>query len=147
MKTTAGVVVASVAIIASSGLPRAQEPKPVPKNSVRVLVPGCAKGYIFTVGPRTEEHAGSVDIAKGTHLRMSGPKKMMAEIKAREGSMIEITGLMKKGQYDPNGVRIGGAQISPGQAPTGTGPGNPIAGQVVIDVEGWRPVAGDCPVR
>ena len=30
----------------------AQETKPVPKDSVRVSVPGCTKGYIFTVGSR-----------------------------------------------------------------------------------------------
>jgi len=146
MKTTA---VVALAIAVSGGPSGAQESKPVPKNSVRVLIPGCTKGFIFTAGRRTVEHPGSVDIPEGTHLRMNGPKTMIAEIKAHEGSMIEITGLMKKGQYNPNGVRIGGGvQIAPGQSPSdGSRPGNPIAGQILIDVEGWRPVAGDCPSR
>jgi hypothetical protein len=80
---------------------------------------------------------------------MNGPKKLMAEIKAREGSMIEITGLMRKGQYRPGGIGIGGGvQITPGSAPTdGRLPGNPSVGQVLIDVEGWRAVVGDCPSR
>jgi hypothetical protein len=29
----------------------AQETKPVPKDSVRVAIPGCTKGQIFTAAP------------------------------------------------------------------------------------------------
>ena len=115
----------------------AQENKPVPKDSVRVFIPGCARGPIFTAGPRTQDEPGSVDIPKGMHLRMNGPKKMMAEIKAHEGSMIEITGLMRKGQHKPDGIGLGGGvRMTPG----------PVS-QILIDVEGWRPVVGDCPSR
>jgi hypothetical protein len=127
----------------------AQETKRVPKDSVRVSIPGCTKGYIFTAGRRTEDEPGSVDIPDGMHLRMNAPKKMIAEIKAHEGSMIEVTGIMKKGQFKPGGVAIGGGvRIGPGPSPTGgLGPGNPSGGQIAIDVEGWRPVAGECPSR
>jgi hypothetical protein len=146
MRTTAVITVA-VAVLGGSLV--AQENKPVPKDSVRVFVPGCTKGFIFTAGPRTQDQPGSVDIPEGMHLRMNGPKKMMAEIKAHEGSMIEITGLMKKGQYKPDGVGIGGGvRITPGPAPTaGSLPDNPIVSQILIDVEGWRPVVGGCPSR
>jgi hypothetical protein len=138
-----------VALAVLSGPLVAQENKPVPKDSVRVTIPGCTKGYIFTAGHRTEDHPGSVDIPEGMHLRMNAPKKMMAEIKTREGSMIEISGLMKKGQFRPDGVGIGrGVRVTPGPAPTGGGlPGNPGIGQSLIDVEGWRPVVGDCRSR
>ncbi len=126
----------------------AQETKPVPKDSVRVIIPGCTKGYIFTAAHATEEHPGSVDIPEGTHLRMNGPKKMISEIKAHEGSMIEITGLMKKGQYGPAGVGIGGGvRVMPGEAPAAGGLPSPVAGQLSIDVEGWRQAVGDCPSR
>src|SRR6266581_6809777 len=108
-------VVITIAVALLSGPLVAQENKPVPKDSVRVFIPGCTKGFIFTAGRRTEDEPGSVDVPQGMHLRMNGPKKMMAEIKAHEGSMIEITGLMKKGQYKPGGVRIGGVRISPGR--------------------------------
>ena len=82
-------------------------------------------------------------------MRMNAPKKMMGEIKAHEGSMVEITGLIKRGQWSPEGVRIApGVRITPGPAPTGSNPaGTPNFGQIVIDVEGWRPLAGDCPSR
>ena len=144
MKTAVIIIV----LAALSGPLIAQERKPVPKNSVRVSIPGCTKGYVFTVGARTVDQPGSADIPEGMHLRMNGPKDLMKQIKAHEGSMIEVTGLMKKGQYDPRGVGIGGIRISPGAAPGGgMGPGTPAADQPQIDVEGWRPAAGDCPVR
>ena len=141
--------VITIAIAALSGPLPAQENKPVPKNSVRVSIPGCTKGLIFTAGRRTSDQPGSVDIPEGMHLRMNGPKKMMAEIKAHEGAMIEITGLMKKGQYEPGGVGIGGGvRISPGPAPTGGSlSSNPNVSQILIDVEGWRQAVGDCPSR
>jgi hypothetical protein len=143
----AAVLIVSVAVV--TGSLDAQEQKPVPKGSVRVSIPGCTKGYIFTAGRRTADEPGSVDIPQGMHLRMNGPKKMMAEIKAHEGSMISIVGVMKRSQYNPNGVGIGGGvQMTPGPESTGgSRPGTPIGNQIFIDVEGWRPVVGDCPSR
>ncbi len=146
MRTT---FIITVAVAVFSGPLIAQESKPVPKDSVRVLIPGCTKGFIFTAGPRTQDEPGSVDIPDGMHLRMNGPKKMMAEIKAHEGSMIAITGLIKKGQYKPDGVGIGGGvRVTPASPPAGGSmPGNPSVGQILIDVEGWRPAVGRCPSR
>jgi len=144
---TAAVITVAVGVL--SGLLVAQENKPVPKDSVRVFVPGCTKGFIFTAGRRTQDEPGSLVIPEGMHLRMNGPKKMMAEIKAHEGSMIEITGLMKKGQYKPDGVGIGGGvRIAPGPASAGGSlSGNPGVNQLLVDVEGWRPIVGACPSR
>jgi hypothetical protein len=80
---------------------------------------------------------------------MNGPKEMMAEIKSHEGSRIEITGLMKKGQVGQEGIALGpGVRITPGPSASGGGLGpNPGVSQITIDVEGWRRVAGDCPSR
>ena len=143
---TPAVIIAAIAVL--SGPLAAQEKKPVPKDSVRASIAGCTKGYIFTAGPRNPDEPGSLEIPEGMHLRMNGPKKMIAEIKAHEGSMIEITGLVKKGQYN-DGVNIGGGvRISPG--PTGSAGGvrsSPVANQIQIDVEGWRPIVGACPSR
>jgi len=146
MKTTT-VIIAAVALL--SGRLTAQERKPVPKDSVRVSIPGCTKGYIFTAGRPTADEPGSVSVPEGMHFRMNGPKKLIAEIKAQEGSMVEITGVTRRGQYKPDGVGIGGG-VSVSQPPGFTGgssPGSPVAGQIGIDVEGWRPVAGRCPSR
>jgi hypothetical protein len=126
----------------------AQEPKPVPKDSVRVSIPGCTKGYIFTAGRRTVDEPGSVSVPEGMHFRMNGPKKLMAEIKAQEGKMIALVGLTKKGQFEPGGVAVGsGVRIGPGPSGPGGGLGSPVAGQISIDVEGWRPIEGHCPSR
>ena len=120
----------------------------MPKNSVRVSISGCTKGYIFTAGPRSVEHPGSVDVPEGIHIRMNGPKSVIADIKAHEGSAIEITGIMKKGQYGPDGVNIGGGvRVGPGPAPNGGLGVNLTTRQSFIDVEAWRPVVGECASR
>ena len=146
MRTAAALFLAVVVV---SGLLVAQETKPVPKGSVRVTIPGCTKGYVFTAGRRTVDEPGSGDIPEGMHLRMNAPKKMMTEIKAHEGSMIQITGLMKQGQVRPDGIPIGGGvRIAPGPSPSGgTMTNTPNVTQSTIDVEGWRPVAGNCSSR
>jgi len=139
----------ALAVVALLAAPlAAQETKPVPKDSVRVFVPGCTKGYMFTAGPRTEEHPGSVDVPEGMHFRMNGPKKLMNEIKAHEGSTIEITGLVRRGQFRTDGVGLGGGvritpppSSSPGRAPA------PGVSPIMIDVEGWRQLGGSCPAR
>src|SRR5256885_9188320 len=100
---TAALVFLALAGLSTVGA--AQETRKVPKDSVRVAIPGCSKGYVFTAGPRTVDEPGAFEIREGMHLRMNGPKKLMGEIKAHEGSMIVIIGLMKKGQY-ADGVNI-----------------------------------------
>ena len=151
MKTIAAAAAVAVVVAVALSAPLvAQETKPVPKDSVRVSIPGCTKGMVFTAGPRTEDQPGHGEIRDGMHMRMNGQKKLMAEIKAHEGSMIEITGLMKKGQNRPDGVSVGhGVRIMPGASPTGGGSlsVDPNVGQMFIDVEGWRPAVGDCPSR
>ena len=137
------------AAILMSALPVAgQEMKPVPKNSVRVLVPGCTKGHILTAGPRSEAQPGTSEIVEGTHLRMNGPKKLIEEIRAHEGTFLLITGLMKAGQEKPAGVAVGGGfRVGPGS--TNGSPSGSLAspGLPSIDVEGWRQGVGDCPSR
>jgi hypothetical protein len=145
MRTT---FVFAVAVATSlSAMLVAQEQKKVPKDSVRVSIPGCAKGYVFTAARRTSDEPGSADIPEGMRLRMNGPKNLMNEVKAHEGQLIQITGLMKKGQYTP-GVGIGGGvRVMPGASPTSGGSmsSSPMmASPPSIDVEGWRPAAGEC---
>jgi len=143
MRTTTTICLVAAML---SGALAAQEKKPVPKDSVRVSIPGCSKGYVFTAGRRTEDQPGGAAVPEGMHLRMSGPKKMMADIKGQEGSRIEITGLMKRGQAG-DGVSLGGGVHITGGPPVAGGSrlGAPGANQNMIDVEGWRHVPGDCP--
>ena len=92
----------------------AQE-KPVPKDSTRIFINGCAKGQMFTAGPVMEDQPGRSDIKPGTRFRLNGPKNVINEIKAHKGTMIEVTGLIKKGQYAPGGIALGG-HVSVGAA-------------------------------
>jgi hypothetical protein len=128
------------------GAPGAQESKPVPKDSARVAIPGCSKGLVFTASRPTEDRLGGAVVPEGMHLRMSGPKKLLEEVKHQEGSRIEITGLMKKGQSGQDGIGIGGVRIAPAPSPSGgtLRPGLGVS-QNVIDVEGWRRIPGECP--
>jgi len=142
------IVAATAAALAMAAIVVAQETKPVPKDSARVSVPGCSKGYIFTVASRTVNEAGTnVDIPEGTHLRMNGPKKLINDIKAHQGQMIQLTGLMKKEQPGIAGVQLGGGVSVGAGAPVG---GMPSAGggQNFIDVEGYRTIPDkSCPSR
>ena len=146
MRLIAATVAVAAALSAQAG---AQETKPVPKDSMRVTVPGCTKGSVFTAAAKTEDQLGRADIPEGARLRMNGPKKLMADIKAHEGQMIQITGLMKKGQYNETGVPIGGGvRITPGAGGVSVGRPSPTVGSVnYIDIESWQTAAGDCPSR
>ena len=134
-----------VGLLALGGLVTAQE-KPVPKDSTRVFINGCAKGQVFTAGPRMEDQPGRSDIQPGTHFRLSGPKKVMNDIKAHKGTMIEITGIIKKGQFEQGGVALGGHVRVGGATPMSHDPTRTANfSQTIIDVEGWRPLVGNCP--
>ena len=145
MRFTVSLIAIMVISAVAAG---AQEPKKVPKDSVRVTVPGCTKGYVFTAGAKKEDQVSRNGVPEGIHLRMNGPKKMINDIKVHEGSMVEITGLMKKGQYGQDGVGIGGGvRVMPGTTSPGGRPSYSAAGQNFIDVEGWRIALGSCPSR
>jgi len=145
MMRTSGVLLATFAAVIAPLL--AQEPKPVPKDSVRVRVSGCAKGYAFTAGPNIAQEVTGPQVPEGTHMRLNGPKKLIAEIDAYKTSMIQITGIVKKGQYAPGGLGLGGGvQVSSAPAPGSGGlSANPVTNTVQIDVEGWSPSTGQCP--
>jgi hypothetical protein len=125
----------------------AQETKPVPKDSVRVSIPGCAKGAAFTTARPSADQPGTYDVPAGLHMHMNGPKQLMSAIKAHQESMIEVTGTVRRDDLRPEGINVGkGVRIIPGSSPSsGASPGVPIAPQIQIDVESWRQIAGTCP--
>jgi hypothetical protein len=145
MRLIALILASSLAAVAASSAQ--DEKKPVPKDSARVSVAGCSKGYMFTAGPRAEDQSGT-GVPEGMHLRMSGPKKLINDIKAHEGSRVEITGLIRKGQFPQEGLPLGGGvRIGPGPSGGGIGVTAGAGGgatPIMIDVEGWRQLSGDC---
>jgi hypothetical protein len=141
----AAAVAAGLAAGLVAGVAGQQPEKPVPKDSMRISIPGCAKGTAFTV-MESPEHESRSDVKPGRRFRMSGKKDVLKEIKQAEGQMIEITGLIRRGQLEP-GVAIGGnVRVSPGpMSGSGSVGSNPNYEQIILDVEGWRPLAANCP--
>ena len=144
------VLPSAALVLALCGTAAAQE-KEVPKDSERISVPGCARGRSFIVGERQEHEPVRSDIAPSRRLRLSGPKKLLDEIKLHERTMIEVTGLIRKAQVTEGGVSVAGGRIRIGGGPPRDGINDPrrdpLYNEVVIDLEGWRQLEGDCPAR
>ena len=137
-----------VALVAVGSL-TAQERK-VPGDSTRVSIPGCSKGSAFVVTASPEAERTSTEIATGRRFRLTGPKDLLNEIKKREGTIVEVTGLIKKADLKPSGIGIAGGRVRIGggspQDPISSGPGGaPASSSAIIDVEGWRPLGESCP--
>ena len=139
----------SSALVVSCGLVLAQE-KPVPKDSTRLTVPGCAYDRLFIVDLSPDHEMPRTDLKPGRRLRLSGPKKLLEEIKARQGDMVELTGLVRKSDLIEQGVGLAGGRvrIMPGRSPVGSTAGRDSGvSQAVIDVESWRRLNTTCPSR
>jgi hypothetical protein len=142
-------VLAIAVVTLSGGLVLAQE-KPVPKDSSRLTVAGCAYDRLFIVEVGPEHEMPRADLKPGRRLRLSGPKKLLEEIKARQRDMVELTGLMRKSDLIEQGVGLAGGKvrIMPGRSPVGaTGGPDSTVTNAVIDVESWRLLNAPCPER
>ena len=138
--------------LAAGGLLAAQERDTVPKDSARLSMRGCTKDRMFTAAPQLEHEPVGADIAAGRRFRLSGPKRMLDEIKSREGSMVEVTGLVRKNALaGPGGVTMFGGRVRIGgalpQDPIGDPRRDPMYNVVVIDVESFRPLLESCTSR
>jgi hypothetical protein len=127
----------------------AQEERPVPKDSVRVSIPGCSKGSAFVVTESPEGERTSIEIKTGRRFRLTGKKELLNEIKQREGYMIEVTGIIRRNDLQgPGGISLGGGRVRIGGGPpvTGSDPTRaPQSANAIIDVEGFRPLGESCP--
>ena len=154
MKATQ-LAVALIAVLSSPSSPglavvegRAQE-RPVPKDSTRLSIAGCARGRVFTVGRDPNHESRGFELAEGMKLRLEGEKKLLEEIKARESSMVELTGLMKQSDTAQPGIGLAGGKIRVTPVmPSSRGPAyDPGPPTPVIDVESWRLLNSSCAKR
>src|SRR5436190_13120027 len=96
-----------IALLFISGSVLYAQEKKVPKDSSRISIPGCAKGRTFIVAQTPEHEPVRSDVEAGRRFRLSGSKKTLNEIKIHEGSMVEVTGLVRTSQLSgPGGVAI-----------------------------------------
>jgi hypothetical protein len=142
-------------VVLASGVLLAAQEREVPKDSTRITVEGCADGRTFIVTAREGHEPTSGALAPGRRFRLSGPKDILKDIEAREGSMVEVTGLVRKAELaGPGGVTTGGGRVRIGggapQAQVGS-PTRTILGgattDAVLDVEGWSRLPESCPSR
>lgn len=135
-------------VAAATGMLAAQE-REVPKDSELVSIQGCARGRTFTVGPRTEDQPGTLSIAPGRRFRLNATKTILDDIKARERSVIEVTGLIRKADVNPpQGIPVFGGRVRIGGAvprdPISDPARDPAYNQAVMDVQSWRVRPGEC---
>ena len=145
----AQMAIAAVVAVVLSSLLSAQQERPVPKDSTRLSIAGCARGRAFTVGRDPNHESRGFELEEGMKLRLEGQKKVLEEIKAREASMVEITGLMKQSDTVQPGIGLAGGKVriapvmpssrSPNYDPGPTPP--------VFDVESYRLLNSSCPKR
>ena len=128
-----------------------EEAKKVPKDSVRVTVVGCLKGRVLAVTSTSD-----VDVKEsgrnlsGRSFRLAGKKDVMSVVKREDGNTVRITGLLRKMDLEPGGMRFKGGRIVVGGArptdPTRPGIPDPAANVVVMDVEGIQPIEAGCRI-
>jgi hypothetical protein len=139
-------IVVAVALACGGAVAPAQE-RPVPKDSARIAIAGCATGTKFIVGRAPSHEPVRSDIPPGRRFRLNGKKDLIADIKKQEGMMIEVTGLVRQSDLGgPGGVSVGGVRIGGGPPQAGSG-GRSNVGTLdpVMDVESWRPLTEQCP--
>ena len=134
-------------VVGLAAMAAAQE-KPVPKDSIRISIPGCPKGVMFIV-TESPEHESRSSVPPGRRFRLSGKKDLLKEIKEREGGLIEVTGRQsaRARLTRPASPSAEGSASAPGRWAAAWGQLDPSYSQVILDVEGWRPLVGDCPLK
>jgi len=140
------VLVGAVPVLAQEEAPK------VPKDSVRVTVNGCLKGRVLAVTPSSD-----VDVKEsgrdlsGRSFRLSGKKDVMSVVKRENGNTVRVTGLLRKMDLEPGGLRFKGGRIIVGGArsndPSRPSVPDPAANVVVMDVEGIQPLESGCSIR
>src|SRR5215471_11369634 len=69
-----------------------EKPKPVPKDSLRVVITGCVRGRVIRAADVRQTDASSgIDIRSKT-FRLQGNKDAMKSVKEVDGERAEITG-------------------------------------------------------
>ncbi len=129
-----------------------QEQAKVPRDSSRIAIPGCARDRVFIVADTPNHEPVGTRLEPGRRFRLAGKKDVLEAIRLREGTMVEVTGLVRKSDLEGGSgvklfggrVRIGGAQP---QAPLSDVQRNSTYTEVVLDVESYRVLTETCPAR
>jgi hypothetical protein len=144
-------ILALLAVVVAA--PVAAQERPVPKDSVRLSIPGCVEGRTFIVMRRDRPEPVDVEVQPGRRFRMNGKKDMLKDMQTQKATMIEVTGLVRRSQVTERGVSVAGGRVRVGggqpQAPMGGGGVGQSAyyDEAILDVESWRSLPDSCPAR
>jgi hypothetical protein len=138
-----------LSMIAASSSPLFAQERPVPKDSARLSISGCARGRVFTVGRDPGHETRGVQLEEGMKIRLEGDKKVLSDIKAHEASMVTITGLMKQSDVVQPGIGVAGGRIriTPVMPAGRSGARDPGPPTPVLDVESYQLLNASCPKR
>jgi hypothetical protein len=142
---TAAIIVLLV-LLAPEAL--AAQERPVPSDSSRITIPGCARDRAFIVGQPEGHEIGASGIQPGRRFRLAGPRRVLDDIRRREATMVEITGLVRKSDLaGRGGLTMLGGRVRIGGALPRDPVRDPMYNQTVIDVEGFQLLPDPCPER
>jgi hypothetical protein len=139
-------------VCTATALAAAQEQAKVPRDSTRIAIPGCARDRVFIVADAPNHEPVGTRMEPGRRFRLAGKRDLLDDIRRREGTMVEVTGLVRKSDLEgPAGVRLFGGRVRIGgaqpQAPLSDVQRNSQYTEVVLDVEAYRMLTEPCPSR
>ncbi|HEX6463783.1 MAG TPA: hypothetical protein VFZ98_05000, partial [Vicinamibacterales bacterium] len=125
-----------------------EKPKPVPKDSIRVVITGCVRGRVIRAADVRQPDTTSGVSVRSKSFRLEGKRDVMKGIKAVDGSRAEVTGLIRKSALIQPGVNVMGGRVRIGGGPpTASGAGSlpdPAQDVVVLDTETVQAIGGSC---
>ena len=133
----------------SAGLAMPQEtrqdkPK-VPKDSVELTVIGCLKGRVLKTVERRQSDVESGPYVGERTFRLASKKAVTEEIKRQQNHLVEVTGLVRRSDLEPKGVKVGGVAIGGGQPVSGSRAiPSPAENVTVMDVSSVRMRSATC---
>jgi hypothetical protein len=139
-------------LVVTLAAPLTGQEREVPKDSVRLSIPGCVEGRTFIVMRRDRPEPVDVEVEPGKRFRLNGKKDMLRDMQSQKATMVEVTGLVRRSQVTDRGIPVAGGRVRIGggqpQAPVGGGIGrSPMYDEAIFDVESWRSLPDSCPAR
>lgn len=140
-------------LVVTLAVPLSGQEREVPKDSVRLSIPGCVERRTFIVMRRDRPEPVDVEVQPGRRFRLNGKKDVLKDMQSQKATMIEVTGLVRRSQVTERGIPIAGGRVRIGggqpQAPMGGGGVGQSAyyNEAILDVESWRSLPDSCPGR
>jgi hypothetical protein len=129
--------------------------KPPDSSSDRVSIRGCLRGRNLTAIEPGEVEPVRTTVEPGRVFRLTGKKQVLDDLKKRDRSAVEVTGLVRRNTLDAGrqGMPIAGGRIRIGGTPMNQDPTrvdprrDPLANVDYLDVESFRPIDAVCRDR